>query len=132
MVKRMPVVSVVVLLLLVVALIDVIRLDDSRIKYLPKIAWVLLIIFIPLVGVVLWFALGRSYEAASRPVRMSRPGRQASSPRPGMATANVTVHPVPSHDGRTTEQQLADLEREIEEDKRRRAALEQRRDVDGS
>ena len=128
----MPVVPVLLLVALVVALIDVIRLDDDRIKYLPKVAWVLLIIFLPLVGVVLWFALGRTYDHAARSIRMprrrSRPAAgfssRASAP---MGTATVTVQPVPSHDGRTTEQQLADLEREIEEDKRRRAALEQRK-----
>ncbi|QDZ15347.1 PLD nuclease N-terminal domain-containing protein [Humibacter ginsenosidimutans] len=120
---------VLLLLLMLGALIDVIRIDESRVKYMHKIVWVLLIVFIPLVGIVLWFALGRSYEGASRPVRMPRRSRPASAPlgAPPMGTAHVTVQPVPSRDGRTTEQQLADLEREIEEDTRRRAALEQRK-----
>jgi hypothetical protein len=129
----MPVVSVIVLVALVIALIDVIRIDDSRVKYMPKIVWVLLIVLIPLVGVVLWFVLGRSYEGGERPIRMPRRRPQASAPRMSapMGTANVTVQPVPSRDGRSTEQQLADLEREIEEDRHRRAALEQKHDSDG-
>jgi hypothetical protein len=128
----MPVVSVIVLVALVIALIDVIRIDDSRVKYLPKIVWVLLIILIPLIGVVLWFVLGRSYEGGERSIRMPRRRPQASAPRMSapMGTATVTVQPVPSRDGRSTEQQLADLEREIEEDRRRRAALEQKRESD--
>lgn len=128
----MSVLSIVILLLMVVALIDAIRIDDSRVKYMHKIVWILLIIFVPLIGIVLWFALGRSYEGASTPIRMPRRRPQASTPRMSapMDTATVTVRPVPSRDGRSTEQQLADLEREIEEDKRRRAALEQRRDAD--
>jgi hypothetical protein len=119
--------SVVLLLLMIVALVDVIRIDESRVKYMHKIVWVLLVVFIPLIGIVLWFALGRAYEGASRPIRMPRRQRSASVPlsAPSMGTAHVTVHPVPSHDGRTTEQQLADLEREIEEDNQRRRALEQ-------
>lgn len=128
----MPVVSVVVLAALIVALIDVIRIDDGRVKYMPKIVWVLLIVLIPLIGVVLWFALGRSYEVGGRPIRIPRRRPQASPARMSapMDTVTVTVRPVPSRDGRTTEQQLADLEREIEEDRRRRAALEQKPDSD--
>ncbi|MHA7984983.1 PLD nuclease N-terminal domain-containing protein [Rathayibacter sp. CAU 1779] len=129
----MPWLSIVFLILLLVALIDAIRLDDSRIKFLPKVAWVLLIIFLPLIGSVLWFALGRSYETTSRPIRMPRrTSAGTAAGRMPMGTANVTVHPVPSRDGRSTEEQLADLEREIEEDKRRRAALEQRKPGDAS
>lgn len=121
------------LLLMLVALIDAIRIDDSRVKYMHKVVWILLIIFIPLVGIVLWFALGRSYEGA--PIRMPRRRSQAATGGSGwqasvpMGTATVTVHPVPSHDGRSTEEQLADLEREIEQDQHRRAALEQGRDA---
>lgn len=125
---------VLILVLMVVALIDAIRIDDSRVKHMPKVVWILLIIFIPLLGIVLWFALGRSYEGASRPVRMPRrrPAASSSMGAAPMGTANVTVRPVPSDDGRSTEQQLADLEREIEEDHRRRAALEQPRHTDDS
>ncbi|NNC12371.1 PLDc_N domain-containing protein [Planctomonas sp. JC2975] len=128
----MPWLSIAFLILLLVALIDVIRLDDSRIKFLPKVAWVLLIIFLPLIGSVLWFALGRSYESTSRPIRMPRRTASFAPGRMPMGTAHVTVHPVPSRDGRSTEEQLADLEREIEEDHRRRAALEQRKPGDSA
>lgn len=41
------------------ALIDCLRTDDRDVRNWPKVAWVLLIIFVPLIGVILWFTLGR-------------------------------------------------------------------------
>jgi hypothetical protein len=122
-----PWLTIVELVLIVAAMIDVIRIDESRVKHLPKVLWVLIIIFLPLIGIALWFAIGRSYEGVAQSVRMPRPRPQRGPvyPAPDAAsTARATLRPVPSADGRTTEQQLADLEREIAEDNRRRAELE--------
>jgi len=41
------------------ALVDVIVSNDARIRSLNKIAWVFIVILVPLVGAILWFALGR-------------------------------------------------------------------------
>jgi hypothetical protein len=41
------------------ALVDVIISQDSRFKSLNKLAWILIILFIPLIGAILWFTLGR-------------------------------------------------------------------------
>lgn len=107
--------SFLVIALMVFALVDIIRRDDSEVKHLPKVMWVIIVLIVPLIGCGLWFALGREYSSAG--IRMPRP-----APR-----ANPAVAPPPvRRDTRTTEQQLADLEREIEED-RLRAELERRR-----
>ncbi|AJT41920.1 PLDc N-terminal domain-containing protein [Psychromicrobium lacuslunae] len=49
------------------ALIDCLRTDDRDIRNWPKVAWVLLIIFIPLIGIILWFTLGRPRSESARP-----------------------------------------------------------------
>lgn len=104
---------------LVVALIDIITRDEWQVKHLPKIVWILLVVLVPLVGTILWFAVGRDYDPAARPAPVPR----------GRATADAPTRPAPTSDARTTEQQLADLEREIEE-ARLRKEVERRRGGD--
>ena len=109
--------SILTFALMVGALIDIIRRDDSQIKHLPKLFWVILVILLPLVGAVLWFLLGRDY--ASEGVVIPRMRRER--PAPPQSTS-----PLPPADSRTTEQQIADLDREIEE-WRLRQEIEKRR-----
>jgi hypothetical protein len=104
--------SLLMLAAMVFAVVDIVLRDDGQIKHMPKLVWLLLVILLPLVGVVLWFAIGREYP--ERAPRASRPAHRAAAPAPA-----------PMHDTRTTEQQLADLEREIEEE-RLRAELRRR------
>ena len=103
--------SLIVLVAMVFALVDIITRDNWQVKHLPKFAWVMLVIFLPFVGTILWFAIGREYPASGS-------GRTIS-----WGADAVPVRPVPS-DSRSTEQQLADLEREVEYE-RMRAELEQ-------
>lgn len=56
------------------ALIDCIRTDESLVKGLPKIVWVLLIILIWVVGPLAWILAGRE--------RRWEPPRRAEPPRP--------------------------------------------------
>lgn len=54
--------AVVVLLALglaVYAVLDVLRSTDEEIAVLPRIAWVLVAIVLPVLGPVLWLAVGR-------------------------------------------------------------------------
>ncbi|MEO7017546.1 MAG: PLD nuclease N-terminal domain-containing protein [Leifsonia sp.] len=92
------------------ALIDIILRDQGQVKHLPKLAWIFIVILMPLIGSVLWFAVGREYNTTS--------GRSVLS-MPRVATRE----PVPQHrqqlapgPGRalTTEEQLARVDREIE------------------
>lgn len=107
-----------VLAAMVFAVVDIITRDESQIKHMPKALWLIVVILVPLVGVILWFVLGREYpEHAERAPRRPRiPRAQSAVPSPA---------PAPRRDTRTTEQQLADLEREIEEE-RLRAELRRR------
>ena len=41
------------------SLFDCISFDSSRIKMMPKAAWAAIILFLPVVGIVLWYLFGR-------------------------------------------------------------------------
>lgn len=56
--------SVVLLFVMIVALVDIIRRDDSQVKYLPKIVWVLLVVIVPVVGSIVWFIVGHDWGQA--------------------------------------------------------------------
>lgn len=115
----MFVIYLVAFALFVVALLDVIMRREDQIKHLPKITWVFIVIFVPLIGSILWFAIGREYEAPARP----RP-RRPSMPATGAGAYDRASAPS------STEAQLAALEHEIElaeRDKRIRELEEQMR-----
>jgi hypothetical protein len=54
------------LALVVFCLIDCVQSDEHRIRNLPKWAWLVLIILIPLVGPVVWLLAGRPTRASAR------------------------------------------------------------------
>ena len=43
----------------VFAIVDVMLIDRSRIRVLNRLFWVLLILILPVVGAIMWLALGR-------------------------------------------------------------------------
>ena len=92
-------ISVISLLLIIGALVDIISRPDDEVKRLPKLVWVILVVFLPLIGSVVWFAVGREYAP--------RVPRQ----RAARSTAPV-FEPLPAH--KSTEEQIAELDREIE------------------
>jgi len=96
------------LVLCVAALVDIVPRSDGDIQHLPKIVWVLLVIFFPVVGGILWFAVGRTYSSG----RGNGGGRYAEPFHRGDPTVQ-RAHASESR-VRTTEQELLDLDREIE------------------
>lgn len=64
------------LALLVYCVFDIISTDESEIQNLPKMFWLLIVIFIPAIGGIAWLLLGRPSNAAWRP------GTNASRPVP--------------------------------------------------
>ena len=56
MVRSLP--FIVDLVLTVVAIVDIALIDNSRVRGLPKWAWVLISIFLFVVGPLLWFFVG--------------------------------------------------------------------------
>lgn len=109
--------TLLVLAFSIVTLIDIVTRDESQVKHLPKLMWVILAVVIPLVGGIVWWAVGREYP--ERP-RVAAPRFSAAGP--------AVAAPARPVDTRTTEQQLADLEREIEEDRLRAEIARRRRE----
>lgn len=118
----MPFLSILVVALMIGALIDIITRDNSEVKYLPKMVWIIIVILLPLIGSILWFALGREYAGGG--ISLPRPARR------GPRQAPTQVYQAAPTDVRTTEQQIADLDREIEE-WRLRQEIEKRRGESG-
>lgn len=117
----------IVLAAMVFALVDIIMRDEWQVKHLPKFGWVLLVILIPLIGTLLWFVLGREYSGSSASSTASSALGSAFAPRPQQQAHAELI----SRDARSTEEQLAELDREIEY-YQRRAELERRgRETDG-
>lgn len=116
--------SLLIIALMIGALVDIITRDSSQVKHLPKVVWIIIVVLLPLVGSALWFAVGREYGDAGIPIprlgRSVRPKTQTDAP------------PVPPADLRTTEQQIADLDREINEWRLREEIEKRRRDGDAS
>jgi len=44
---------------LIYTVVDIALIDRSRVKGLPKILWILIVLVLPIIGAVLWFFLGR-------------------------------------------------------------------------
>lgn len=97
-------VSAALLRLVVGALIDIITRQDGQVRHLPKMVWILLVVFLPLVGSILWFLIGREYSAPIDRGSFGDP-RRSEMPTPLRVEYGRT---------KTTEEELADLEREIE------------------
>jgi phospholipase D-like protein len=61
------------LALTIYAVIDCIQTSDDRVKHLPKIAWVVLVVLIPWVGPIAWLIVGRQRSFPSGPWNPKRP-----------------------------------------------------------
>lgn len=103
------IVSILIFALMVGALIDIITRDDSAVRYLPKLVWLILVILLPFIGSLLWFGIGREY--GDRGVSLPRMPRRTPAATPQAPPQTWTA----STDTRSTEEQIADLDREIEE-----------------
>ena len=89
--------SLLLLAVMIFAIVDAVTSDNWRIRYLPKVAWVLLIVLLPLIGSILWFVLGKERTAPVDHGSFGDPRRRESLPRES-----------------STEDDLAAVEREIE------------------
>ncbi|MFI0791335.1 PLD nuclease N-terminal domain-containing protein [Micromonospora rubida] len=69
------------IVLAVCALISCLSAEDGQVRGLPRIAWVLIILFFPLVGSIAWFVAGRE-PAGGRPRAAGPIGRAPADRRP--------------------------------------------------
>jgi len=87
--------------LIVFALVDLIRSNDDEVRYLPKMGWVLVIVFLPVIGSLVWLIIGKDRSRATENVSFGDPRRHEP-----LAAASI--------DSMTAEEELAAIEREIE------------------
>ena len=109
-----------------IALVDIVSRDDSQVRGLPKLVWVLLVVFVPLLGSALWFIVGHDWSTPRETVSFGDPRRAERIGFGGPRRASSwSAQPVAPRQ-KTTEEQLADLDREIEfhEQQARLRALE--------
>ncbi|KQW47773.1 hypothetical protein ASC77_15210 [Nocardioides sp. Root1257] len=88
MIKLEGLFGIVVFALWVFCLVDAIGAPADRIRNLPKVGWILLILFFPLIGSVAWLVAGRPDNAGAR--RSAYERQQPGFPeydRPGRAAA---------------------------------------------
>ncbi|ONI88929.1 hypothetical protein ALI22I_18065 [Saccharothrix sp. ALI-22-I] len=53
-------------------LVDVITTDDGDARNLPKLSWLLIVLFFPLVGSIIWLVAGRPVRVTGRPQAYER------------------------------------------------------------
>jgi hypothetical protein len=127
-------ISLFVLVLFVGALVDIIMRDQSLVRHLPKLVWILIVILMPLVGSILWFALGREY---TRRTVVDRGSFGDPRRREVEAVPPATMSSPGTFGVRDTQAELAALEREIEANekadhiRRLEAELRARRGIEG-
>jgi hypothetical protein len=69
------------LVLTVYALFSCIQTPDDEVPHLPKLVWILIIVFVPFVGPIVWLLMQRTTAARrERPVRPSRPAGRSMAP----------------------------------------------------
>lgn len=119
-----------ILLALVVGLIDVLCREDTGVRLLPRWAWLLVVVLVPVFGTVVWLIVGRPRTRARRRGRRTRrggPGERRAS------RAVVSAFPEYDRPGRFVPQDpAADAEflrqcRQRAEEQRREAELQRRR-----
>ena len=79
--------GVLVLALCVYCLIDVIGRSSDEVRNLPKVAWILLVLFFPLVGSIAYFAAGRPLSSTRRSPHERAAPEFPEYDRPGRAAA---------------------------------------------
>lgn len=99
--------SVLLLLLMFAALADIITIDGSKMKHLPKIVWIIIVILLPMIGSILWFLVGREYPEPNRDGSRNSRYRSAEENVRSPRDSGIPLRP------RDTEAELAALNREI-------------------
>lgn len=126
------VLSFVVLAATIATLAHIITRQDDQVRYLPKILWIILVIFVPIIGMVLWWTIGRERDAGGETFSFGDPRRaEASRARPELRDRPMVTRS-PVEDDEDIE---AQVEREIEfyeneaRIRRLEAQLKQKRDA---
>ena len=79
------------IVLAIFAIVDCLQTPDEEVRGLPRIAWLVIILFFPIVGPAAWLIAGREAGGAGRP-RVAWPsGPGTSQPDPQRPTRRVVA-----------------------------------------
>jgi hypothetical protein len=118
--------ALVVFALWIYCIFDVISTDEALARNLPKIMWLLIVIFVPTVGSIAWLILGRPQEAGFAP---------GDTTRRGMTSGRSSHRALGPDDDPHFLSELDDRRRKLqnwEEDLKKREEELKRRDEDES
>lgn len=81
--------GLILLALWIFCIVDVITSDDSEVRNLPKIWWLLIVLMVPTVGSIVWLIAGRpqTVDQAAGRSRHNHPSRFPEYDRPGRRVA---------------------------------------------
>ena len=106
MVRVWVILGVAVVVFTVYAIVDCALLDRTRIRGLARGWWILIILFVPVIGGLLWFIIGRGSAA-----RVGRGGRRTVAPDDDMEFLRRLDSDVEHEERiRRLEQELAELD----------------------
>lgn len=63
--RLLPIAFIVWVAFTVFTVVDIALIERTRVRGLPKSGWILLVLLVPIVGGVLWFAVGRVKDGES-------------------------------------------------------------------
>ena len=118
MIKIQGLLAVISFALWVFCLVDAIGSDRDRVRNLPKVAWIVIILFFPLIGSIAWFIAGRPDKGPARPSAYER--TQPAYPeydRPGRAAA---ADPAKDEEFLRRVRERAEAQRKAYEEKKKR------------
>lgn len=104
------------------ALFDVITTDESRMRNLPKLVWLMIVLFLADIGALAWLLLGRPEGTGWRPGDTTiRPPRTIRGPGTGrQLPPDDDPNFLASLDEKTIEEKRREAIHRYEEEKRRR------------
>jgi hypothetical protein len=70
----------IIVLLMIFSVVDIAVIERSRIRFLPRGAWIALAIVLPIVGPVIWFVVGRGRPGESNSVAAASPASRRFGP----------------------------------------------------
>jgi len=116
MIKAELVFALVYLVLFIYCLVEAITSPEGKVRNLPKVAWIFLILFFPFVGSIAWLAAGR--PVSKRPRAYERPAPDFPEyDRRGRATG---VTPESDEEFLKRVRERAEEQRRIEQERRKR------------
>ena len=112
--------SLVMMALWAYCFFDVIRSPEPAIRELPKLLWLLIVAFFPVIGGIAWLLLGRPENASFADPRKGRPHPSTLPPRFAGPAPDDDPDFLRRAEERAHELKRQEMLREWEEEKRRR------------